>query len=363
MSPPHPALLQVVAGVEVGTPTDEAEFVRSTHEHRMVATVLDAHERGMVTLSPGSMTTLAIEDLAERELHLRLWDALGRIQATLQAIGAEVAVLKGIATEARWYDGLGQRCCTDLDLLLDPSDCPRAAAVVAALDPSRDCLPAIEWLVPRRLLQHVDLQVADVAVDLHFDPLKIGLPTRQLEAVWASTEQRETPHGSIRVLAAEVELVVLLLHMNKDGFALLGPFLDIQRLVARASLDWDRVREFVTGEGLDVPVWKSLGVVAGVVPVDAVDLPAIGGPRGWAWDRLWGGDAILRGEVPEGRRPVQPLLPLHASGRPADNLRELRRQLVPQRQLLEVAGRLESGESYLRWVGMDGLRRANRRSP
>jgi len=362
VSPPHPALLRVAAGAEAGRIADEAAFVRSTHEHRMVARVLDSHELGEVVLSPDSITALAIQDLAERQFHLELWGALERIQAALQPMGAEVAVLKGIATETRWYDDIGQRACTDLDLLLAPRALGRAAEVVVTLDPTRGCSAAISDLVPRRLLQHVDLQYGDVAVDLHFDPLKIGLPTLQLEAVWESTELCDTPHGTIRVLAAEIELVLLLLHMNKDGFALLGSFLDIQRLVQRAPLDWDRVRGFVTAEGLDIPVWKSLRLVDAQVGLGDIEVPSTGGVRAWTWDRLWG-RSILRGEGKDGALSVQPLLPLHVAGRSSDNRRELRRQLAPPRRLLEVAGRLKPGESYLRWLGIGRVQNRLRPRP
>ena len=84
MSPPHPALLRIAAGAEAGRVADEAAFVGSTHEHRMVARVLDAHELGEVVLSPDSITALAIQDLAERQFHLQLWVALERIQGALQ---------------------------------------------------------------------------------------------------------------------------------------------------------------------------------------------------------------------------------------------------------------------------------------
>lgn len=363
MSPPHPALLQLAAGADVGPVADEDAFLRSIHEHRMIASVLQARERGLVALSPEATTALVVEDLSERKLHLRMWVALGRIQDELRRLGAEVAVLKGIATEARWYEAIGQRTCTDLDLLLAPGSSKQAAAVVAALDPDRGCSAAIDWLVPRRLLQHVDLRFDDLAVDLHFDPLKIGLPTKQMEAVWASTEVLDTPQGSIRVLSPEVELVLLLLHLNKDGFALLGPFLDIQRLLQRASLDWDRTREFVRNEGLDIPVWKSLGVVADVLDLKGLPTPRMSGPTAWTWDRLWGGRSILGGKAYDGGLSVQPLLALHASGRRVDKLQELRRRMVPQRPLLEVAGRLNPGESYLRRFSLPPLAERTDPSP
>jgi hypothetical protein len=355
---PHPVLLQLAAGREPGRVADEAALVESASEHRMGSTVLAAHQGGDLALSAEGATKLAVEELAQRHVHLQLWEGASEVQTALAPLGAEVAVLKGIATEARWYDHLGQRTCTDLDLLLDPSRLTDAAEVTAAIDPARGCAEALRSLVPRRQLQHVDLHVGDVPVDLHFDPLKIGIPTRQLDAVWQSTQVLETPRGRVRVLSPEVELVLLLLHLNKDAFRLLGPFLDVARILERAPIDWRELRRFVSEEGLDVPVWRSLLLVAETLGLD-VEVPVTGGVRAVTWDRLWRPSAI-RGLTPAARTPAkQWLLGWHARRRGWDNVREARRQIAPPRPLLEVAGRLPPGTTYLRHVVVDRvLRRA-----
>jgi hypothetical protein len=164
------------------------------------------------------------------------------------------------------------------------------------------------------------------------------------------------------VLRPEVELVLLLLHLNKDCFAYLGPFLDVRRLLERASLDWGFLRTFVAEEGLEVPVWQSLAAVADTLRLD-VDAPRLTGPRVRTWERLWGPGARLQGDEGRQRAPsVQVFLAAHARGRPGDNLRELRRRLFPSRQLLEVAGRLAPGRSYARHLAIDRVVDRFRRS-
>lgn len=362
MTAPHPALLAVAADREAPPVGDQGAFLRSVSEHRMTGRILAAHEQGALRLSDDAARTLGMWDLAERRDHLRFWRALGEVQARLAPLGARVAVLKGIATEARWYDELGQRACTDLDLLLAPRDLGAAADVVAAIDPGRDCPTRLDVVVWRRLLQHIDLNVGDVPVDLHFDPLKVGLPARRLDDVWHATQVLDTPHGWIRVLRPEDELVLLLLHLNKDRFAYLGPFLDIRQMLERAPLDWDELRADVAAEGLDVPVWKSFAAVADVLGLDQVgiehDVPRITGPRAWSWDRLWGRHAQLGGDEGRARAPsVQRFLALHAAGRTGDKARELRRQMLPPRPLLEIAGRLEPGGSYVGHLALGRTRR------
>jgi hypothetical protein len=362
---PHPVLLAVAADREPPPVGDEAAFLRSVSEHRMTGCVLAAHEQGVLRFSDEAARTLGMWDLAERRDHLRFWRAVGEVQARLAPLDARVTVLKGIATEARWYDELGQRVCTDLDLLLAPQDLDAAADVVAAIDPRRACPARLDVVVRRRLLQHIDLHVGDVQVDLHFDPLKLGLPARRLDEMWRATQVLDTPYGSIRVLRPEDEFVLLLLHLNKDRFAYLGPFLDIRQMLERAALDWEELRAVVAAEGLDVPVWKSFAAVVDVLGLDPVgiehDVPRVTGPRAWSWERLWGRHAQLGGDEGRALAPsVQRYLALHAAGRSRDKAREMRRQMFPPRPLLETAGRLEPGGSY---VGHLALGRTRRTKP
>jgi hypothetical protein len=361
MTAPHPALsrLASLSAGPVEDVGDEGAFLASVSEHRMTAVALAAHEQGRLALSPSGRTTLAMWQLAERRRHLGFWQALREVQSRLTPMGVEVAVLKGIATEARWYDELGQRAATDLDLLLSPAALDRAVEVARRLDPGRGCSDQIDWLVRRRLLQHVDLRLGSTQIDLHFDPFKIGIPTRQLDTVWDTTELLETPHGPILVLRPEIELVLLLLHLNKDRFAFLGPFLDVRRMLDRAGLDWGFLEGFVAAEGLAVPVWRSLAAVAVTLELD-VGVPRISGLRPRTWERLWGAGARLQGDEGRLRAPsVQPFLAAHARHRTADNLRELRRRLLPPRQLLAVAGRLDPGRSYARHLVSAPFRRSH----
>src|SRR5690606_31274914 len=134
-------------------------------EHRMTAAVLAEHERGALGLSSPTLTTLGMWDLAERRRHLAYWETVREVEARLAPIGASVAVIKGIATEARWYDELGQRTCRDVDLLLDPGALGEVAAVVDALDPTHGHLSGVATMVSRRLMQHVDIHVGATQVD------------------------------------------------------------------------------------------------------------------------------------------------------------------------------------------------------
>ncbi|CAN5883511.1 hypothetical protein BH23ACT2_BH23ACT2_24740 [soil metagenome] len=345
MSAPHPALLEVAARRPVRSVHDEQRLLDSAAEHRMVAAVLDAARVDHLPLSAHGLTTLGVWDLAEQREHLRFWSTIAEVQELLGPLGVDVTVLKGVATEARWYDGPGQRVTTDVDLLLDPTALTRVGELVGRLDPDHASIRLLDDLVARRLIQHVDLRVGGTQVDLHLDPFKVGLATRSLREIWTGTETLDTAHGRIRVLAVEAELVLLLLHQNKDAFAYLGPFLDVRQILERARLDRARLRDLVEGEGLDVPVWKSLERVTRVLGLD-VEVPSVTGPRARAWERVWA-HPLGGHEARAAARGPQRALSLLARGRTADSLRELRRQVLPQRELLELAGRLPPGGSYV----------------
>jgi hypothetical protein len=348
MSAPLAPLLDLARGTRPTAVGNENALIDSALEHRMLGSVAAAHRRGELGLSAETGTRIAMIELKERHRHRRFWESVAEIETRLEPIRAHVAVLKGIATEARWYDELGERVCTDVDLLVSPRDLERVGEVIAAIDPTRDHVDLIHRLVAERVLQHVDLRLDDVQIDLHFDPFKVGLPARTLDDLWSRTERIVTHHGAITVLDAESELVLLLLHLNKDRFAMLGPMLDVRNLVDRADIDWERLADIVGREGLEVPVWCSLATVVDTLGLD-IEVPRPRGLRAWTWRRLWS-DTLGGYHGRESAPTRQRLMTLHARGRGADQLRELRRQLLPHRGLLEVAGRLGSDDAYLSYL-------------
>jgi hypothetical protein len=356
MSAPHPALFRVIASIETGPIEDEEAFLVSCAEHRMIGATITAIESGAFNCSSEAAMKLAVSELAEASRHRAFWGTIALMTETLDQLGVEIGILKGVATESRWYERMGQRVCTDIDVFLSPDAAHIAASVVRHLDRNRGSDSSIDFLAKRGLLQHVDLKVGNAQIDLHLDPLKLGIPTKQITEVWGSMETLEVPCGTIRVLRSEIELVLLLLHLNKDGFSFLGTFLDIPRIVAGSAFDWGYFEAFVSSEGLDVPVWKSLKYVMNTLGFDQ-ETPDLSGARSLMWDRIWSDRSMLRGY--EGRQDSpgrQRFLPLHARGRFREILSELRRQGLPPRELVDVAGRLDDRKSYIRYLTIDRFR-------
>lgn len=351
MSRPPPSLIDLVAGRRV-VPTPG--LVASALEHRLGGQLLAMVDAGHMELSTADHRRLTAADLATIDFHRQLWSALASALDAIGELGIEAIAIKGVAEEARLYGPLGQRPCADIDLVIASHHVDRIDEILERLDPVQPDIAVITDLVRRRQLQHVHLVWEGVALDLHLDVLKLGIWTRHNDIVVATATTVQGPDGgSIPVVAPEVALIVFLTHLNKDRFSYLGAYGDVARAVRDPDLDWDLVHRFVDGEGLAVPVWKSLGAVAEDLAVD-IDVPPVKGWRGRAWDRLWPAEVRLCGH--DGRsdhRQRQWWIPVLASGRGAELGPELRRRALPSKALLDYHKPELRGHSRLRRLTLD----------
>jgi hypothetical protein len=242
-------------------------------------------------------TLLVMHDLGVRAHLDRVWTVLESVVSALEAASIEVATIKGVTTEARWYQRQGERPCSDVDLLLSPRQLDRAAETVSVLQPNHPWIPQLDRLVTSRRIQAVTLRVDNVDVDLHFDLLKLGIPTRGAHLLWDRTVSYRLPGGAtVRVLDDTAALFHLLVHLNKDRFQRLLGYADIQRVIAGGGVDWELLLRDARREGIEVAVFRTLEVV-----LDELGIPWPSGvirPRGvraFLWGLLWHRGVRLRG--------------------------------------------------------------------
>lgn len=359
---PLSGLARPLIDLAAGRPAQvDAALLPLVHEHRLTGLLATRLEQGELELPAAVAQQVAAVDLANQAHHLRLWRAVEGVAESLRSIEVDPVFLKGVTAERRWYDRLGERPCSDVDVLVPHDQLDRLGEVLDVLAPGYAHRELVLELVQRRQLQHVNLEWEKVWLDVHFDLLKLGTWMRNPEAVDTAdgsvcTVSREGG-PAVRIPSPELALVNFCTHLNKDRFAYLGGLADVARVVQRTPIDWDRFARVVDDEGLTVPVWKSLVVVGEVLGLDLPAAPPTGW-RGRVWDRLWPEEVRLGGRTGRTtRRHRQHALPLLATGRTGEGLAELRRQLVPPKGLLE----LEAGESdhgYLRRVTVDRLGRA-----
>ncbi|MDH3679142.1 MAG: nucleotidyltransferase family protein [Acidimicrobiia bacterium] len=335
MTRPSPPLFDLAAGRSID---DRASgLVPSAIEHRLGGQLLQLVEAGRIELTPDEQRTLIAADLATGAHHRALWQGLVSAIDALAEIGIDAFALKGVAEEARWYGRVGLRPCSDVDLLIAPNAVDRIDDVLERLWPEHPSVGEVTELVRRRQLQHVHGTWQGVTVDVHLDPLKLGLWIQQTDLVVETARRINGPDGSsVAVLAPEMALVSFLTHLNKDRFAYLGAYGDVARIATDPGIDWDFVRRFVEREGLAAPVWKSLAVVVEALDLP-VEVPRVDGWRGRLWDRLWPPSSRLGGhEGRAGRRHRQAWIPALTTDRWPDVIRTTRRELLPPRSLLDL---------------------------
>jgi hypothetical protein len=325
-----PLLLDLAAGREPAPTSVDQHLVQVASDHRMTGLLWSwARTR---PLDPEVKEWLAKRDLRSQAHLQRVWRVLGSTVERLGAIGIDVATVKGVTAEARWYERRGERPCSDVDLLLSPHQPGRVADAVRLLQPDHPWASFVARMAESDHLEAVTLNVDGLEVDLHLDLLKLGVPTRQTSAFWARTEPFGLPGGGeVRVLDDTTALLHLLVHLNKDRFQRLLGYADVARIAGSGAVDWDRFEGQVRAEGLEVPVLSTLAVVVGELGLPPLPVsPPPAGTRAAVWSILWRPEVRLRGS--EGRlrfRQRQNWLPLLARGRGREAVGAWLRILLP----------------------------------
>ena len=361
MAVPHATLLDIACRPDSIRPIEAAGLVQSAFDHRMDGLLYSfaIADRLPSLLSKSDMRVLAAATLDVEARQARQAATLAEISERLAPVEVRPVVIKGLPTQARWYDQPGERPSTDVDIVLDVTG-ERAISEtleVLGLEPRRACQAGA--LVARKRLQSVGHAYSGVAIDIHFDHLKLGMWTRNRDAFFRSAEAVQLPNGQ-SVLAPDPEhaLLLFLVHMNKDRFSLLLSFVDVLRIIDREQIDWARFDELVRADGLEVPAYRSLAAVLSVAGRTHPNRETgRGSPRSLLWTASWPERSRLRGRHGRAtRKRRQTLIPFLASGRLAEALTEVRRQYAPPRDLVDFAGTTPQSHSYVRRITLDRIR-------
>ena len=296
---------------------------------------------GRVVPPKAVVDELARANLRRRANSLRLWRAAVLIRQRLANRGIGVAMAKGVAAEARWYDAPGERPSGDLDLFLEPGAQHRLREALEALRPDHVRQGDAALLLTAGVLPSIDLEVAGVAVDLHAhaDLFKIGVPLRQSELPWLRRCEVVGPAGPVDALDAELSLVHFLVHLNRDRFRFLLGFSDVARVLQREQLDWDFVEDFVRREGIEPIVYNALDAVVSALDLPYPPLPRPRGFRARIWRALWPEESRLRRRAARRAVPYrrQFYLGMLAHGRFREAVRWfIRGRLLPPKALIDV---------------------------
>ena len=360
MARPHPFLLAVARGDVPQEPID-AGVVESAVEHRLAGSLHRMVSEGAADADRHATRALAVHHLNQSHRRTLLLRAMGLLADRLHAADVQWLTFKGLAAEHLYYEMDAERPAADIDVLLSPDSVVRAAAAIRAIEPEHPTPDLIEEAVLRHVLQHVDLRLGPVPVDLHFDFFKIGLPTINHQLIWDRSTQIDLDGvAGVRTVCPEISLVGMVLHQNKDAFSLLGPMVEVQKALTTSKVDWEFIRALVTAEGLAVPFWLGLDRIAAYTGIENVPAaPRLNDSRSKLWRAIWPTSSALSGAPGRATAPNRQLLmPLTVSGRTRATVRELRRQAIPERRLFEVMERRSlAGTEYLRRLTLDRVRR------
>lgn len=327
-------MIDLAAGRSPDVESLTSELVDSAIEHRMEG-LLYSWATAENRLGSDAGNTLAATETRNWARNELLATHAVRLEADAAAHGVEICFMKGVVLESQIYSRRGERPTSDLDVIVRGGSTRDISAWVESLQPRHRWIPQLETLISGGHIQAIDLSVAGVQVDLHFDPLKLEIVgSRAASDLLARVVKRDIGVGTVTGLDAEASLVLALLHLNKDRFRRLIGFADAQRLVDRVR-DWDWIIDYARAERLTTPLLASLDVVSNSLGTAPHRVSSGSTVDRRLWNRVWPERTRLLGYQGAVRyRYRQMLIPLFDPRRWREAMVGAGRRLFPPRPLV-----------------------------
>jgi hypothetical protein len=222
-------------------------------------------------VAPAALDCLRTCFRASAGRSLQLTGELLNLLPLFERAGIQVVAFKGPALAWSLYDSPALREMSDLDLLVHPSDAPRAVDLLVA----SGCQPA--YTVDRRFFRSGrELPLTSptgVALDLHWALAPSyfchGL---DMDGIWTRLASVQVAGRAVPTLGNEDLLIFLCIHGAKHAWCSLHWLSDLARLIDRAAIDWDSLIARVHARRVSRMVFASLLL--------AVDLLRAGVPAG-----------------------------------------------------------------------------------
>lgn len=282
------------------------EVLREAERHGLAGWILGRCSAEATETLDASLRSSALATVAG---HLRLTRALHRLLTRFEEKGLTPVLLKGPAFASRYYPEAAQRPCSDLDVLVAPSEVPEARTVLLDLGyrEVEDTGSDHEGVDSH----HHAFSGPNGLVELHYRAFH-GLGSSTLE--YATLEPRMvegTWEGHrVRYLGTEDEFVYMSVHAANHLFARLGWLLDLELMRQHHPvLDWDRINALVEGNGLAnamMLAWSLGEIVFGWGPLpESANTWKRGAWRGRQVARaLWARDQLVTGRLSQSRVPA-----------------------------------------------------------
>jgi hypothetical protein len=248
----------------------------------------------------------------------RLDATLGTILPALQQTSVPTILLKGPVLSRLVYADQTLRPYSDLDLTVRESDEQSVSETLVATG-----LVEVPHGAEVERLTHAHhihgggafhrVFVAPgggVMVELHLDPLQMGLrPTREA-ARWERAQPAPDLPGAL-MLSPEDQIIQLAAHVHKHGFSRLIWLKDLDLLVRELgeTIDWRLVQASARAEGVEGSVWYTLWLAAKILgtPAPAEPMRALAPipPVRLLYRLVWPPDGVANLQGHMRRRAVQ----------------------------------------------------------
>lgn len=204
---------------------------------------------------------------------LLLRDAMSTV-ALFTANGIGAMLLKGAALVAGGYLAAGVRAMSDFDLLVDPADAPRAAAL----------LESAGWRTDDRIERVIGFRHAllfrktDHGCDLHWQVLMESDTSDAERAFWRDAESASLDAVAVRIPSSGHLLLHAILHgtraFDRTTVRWIGDALAVLR-TRGATLDWERFAEDAETRGVTYPTGDALAYLVeafdAAVPANVIE--------------------------------------------------------------------------------------------
>ena len=296
-----------------------------------------------------AVVATATQNLFHKRAMVQLLDAL--------PAGVPLLLSKGIGLAEFVYERPSMRPMRDVDFYVRPADGEAVETTMAAVGyvPEERRRRPREWWIEN--FQHLEPFVSPdgrVRVEAHLRNASTAMPYRMaMEPAWERSRERLYEGRPARAMAADDELVHLILHLYVHDIhlvKLLG-LCDLDRIVrANPGLDWGRMLSVAREQGYLKLLHLPLGLARAILgtPVPEATLAACRPDDLAGRDVAIVTDYLFREDITREQVPFRVTEAMRAQSA-ADRLRIVRRALVPPRTDLLARYNLPDGSRHV-WL-------------
>lgn len=187
-----------------------------------------------------------------------LSDELTKILSAFNQRGIRVISLKGIALAEMLYENPALRTMSDMDILVQPDDLPRASSLLIEMGYKQLTSP-VHQAHPFHGAPYYKQTTFPIFIELHWDLEDEKLMSTPMEKIWGRAQTLQLQWGKTMTLSFEDTLMFSIVQLCKqfDHLKVLGDIAELMKKYQRA-LDWRYIVDSAHSWGIGTGVYYSL---------------------------------------------------------------------------------------------------------